>query len=178
MDWNKLKFTKKEEDLMEFLFTHPTTSFNGKELAQKLRVSQTTIAKRARRLSKLGLLTLDKKILLSIKLNREDKDIFVLKRIYNLKRLYASGVVKALSADIPGITLILFGSYSYGEDTEDSDIDLALVGEKEKLLDITQFEKILGKKLSLHFYDSFASINKHLRNSIINGIVLNGAIKL
>ncbi len=178
MDWDKLKFTKSEDDLMEFTFKHPTTSFNGKELAQKLKVSQTAIATMAKRLSKAGLLIFEKKILLSIKLNREDEDIFTLKRIYNLRNLYASGLVKEISDTLPGTTLILFGSYSHGEDIENSDIDLAVIGAKEKFFSLKIFEKLLERKISIQYYDSLGSIDKNLRSNIVNGITLKGAIKL
>ena len=44
----------------------------------------------------------------------------------------------------------LFGSYSRGEDVEESDIDL-FVEAKERNLDIRRFEKALGRKMQLHF---------------------------
>src|SRR3989338_586240 len=107
MDWNKLKFTKLDNDIIEFLFRNPTTSFMGKEIANKVKVSQTAVAKSISRLSKIGLVIREKKILLSIRLNRDDKDIFELKRIYNLKSVYSSWLMNRLSKDFPGSTIVL-----------------------------------------------------------------------
>lgn len=178
MDWNKLKFTKLEQGILDFLFRNPTTSFNGKELAKSLNVSQTAISKASRRLVKLELIKLDKKIQLSIKLNRENKKTFILKRITNLKELYVSGLISILEKKFPGVTIILFGSYSYGEDTEESDIDIAIIGYKEKNIDLVQIEKYFQKELRLHFFKDFNSIPKNLKENIFNGITLKGAIKL
>lgn len=178
MDWNKLKFTKLENELIEFLFRNPTTVFNGKELAIKLKVSQTAIAKSVRNLTKLGLLNMEKKILLSIKLNRENKDIFTLKRIFNFKEMYISGLVQHLSSEFPGSAIVLFGSYSYGEDTEESDIDIALIGYKDRSIDLQSFDSRLQRKTQIHFFKDNKDIHKNLKENIINGIVLYGAVKL
>ena len=118
---------------------------------------------------------------LSIKLNRDNPEIFILKKINNLKFLYGSGLVKHVSSKFPGSTIIVFGSYSYGEDTEDSDIDLAIIGYSERDIgnkELKMYEKRLERKIQLHFFKSINEINKNLRENIINGLVLEGAIKL
>lgn len=178
MDWDKLKFTKLDNEIMEFLFRNPTTSFMGKEIANKVKVSQTAVAKSISRLSKIGLVNREKKILLSIKLNRDDKDLFELKRIYNLKSIYSSGLLEKLSKNLPGSTIILFGSYSSGEDTEESDIDLAIIGYKDKKIDLMKFENKLQRKIQIHYFNNLKDIEKNLRESIINGITLKGSITL
>ncbi|MEK6917701.1 MAG: nucleotidyltransferase domain-containing protein [Nanoarchaeota archaeon] len=178
MDWNKLKFTKLENDILEFLFRNPTSSFNGKEIADRLKVSQTAIAKSVKNLSKIGLVSVQKKILLSIKLNRENKITFTLKRIFNIKEIYSSGLLKALSAEFPGSAIVLFGSYSLGEDTEDSDIDIAIIGYKDKSIDLNIFERKIQRRVQLHFFKESGNIHKDLKENIINGITLEGAIKL
>jgi len=178
MDWNKLRFTKLDNDIIEFLFRNPTTSFMGKEIADKIKVSQTAVAKSINRLSKIGLVTREKKILLSIKLNRDDRDIFDLKRVYNLKSMYSSGLMKRLSGDLPGSTIILFGSYSIGEDTEESDIDLAIIGYNGIKIDLINFENKLQRKIQIHFFNDLKKIDKNLKESIINGITLKGSITI
>ena len=178
MDWNKLKFTKLENEILEFLFRNPTKNFNAKELAINLKVSQTAIAKSVRRLAKTGLLNVEKNILLSIKLNREEKEIFTLKKLFNLKEMYSSGLVKVLAEELPGVAVVLFGSYSYGEDTEESDIDLAIIGYKEREIDMKRFEDKLKRRIQLHFFKKTDEIHKNLRENIFNGVVLEGAIKI
>ncbi len=178
MDWDKLKFTKLDNEIMEFLFRNPTTAFMGKEIADKVKVSQTAVAKSINRLSKMGLVSREKRIVLSIKLNRDDKDLFELKRVYNLKSIYSSGIMKRLSQEFPGSTIILFGSYSLGEDTEESDIDITIIGYKEKRIDLVKFENKLQRKIQMHFFNDLKEIDKNLRESIVNGITLKGSIAL
>ncbi len=178
MDWNKLKLTKLDNEIMEFLFRNPTTAFMGKEIANKVKFSQTAVAKSIYRLSKIGLVIREKKILLSIKLNRDDKDLFELKKIYNLKSIYSSGLMNKLSKDLPGSAIILFGSYSSGEDTEESDIDIAIIGYNKRKMDLGKFENKLQRKIQLHFFNDLGKIDKNLRESIINGITLKGSITI
>ena len=77
-----------------------------------------------------------------------------------------------------GSTIILFGSYSRGEDTVNSDIDIAIIGRKEKDVNLKRFEKILERKITINFYSSFKSIHTHLKENIFNGIVLAGGVEL
>jgi len=89
-----------------------------------------------------------------------------------------SGLSDFLLNNLPGTTIILFGSYSKGEDIFNSDIDIAVVGRKEKILQLDKYEKILNRTIHLLFFDSWKRINKHLRNNILNGIILHGNIEI
>jgi len=113
-----------------------------------------------------------------IQLNRENQKVIQLKRAENLKSLYESGILEELENQFLGSTIILFGSYSKGEDTITSDIDIAIIGRKEKEHDLSKFEKILKKEIVLNFYPSFKEIHKDLKDSLCNGIVLSGGIIL
>src|SRR3989338_618626 len=179
MNNSSRRFTNTEEEIIDFLFENPTTSFRGRTLASKLKKPASGVIKSARNLEKCNLVKISKDFTLSIKLNRENKKTFVLKRIYNLKSLYESGLVSFLSDTLPGSTIIVFGSYAYGEDTEDSDIDIAIIGYSgREIAKISIYEKVIHRKLQLHFFKSTEGIHKNLRENIINGIVLEGVIKL
>jgi predicted nucleotidyltransferase len=73
-------------------------------------------------------------------------------------------------------TILLFGSYAKGEDTESSDIDLFLIG-REKQLNLKKFEEELGMTFELHIRTSFEKIPAALKNNLINGIVIQGFLK-
>ncbi|RME55057.1 nucleotidyltransferase domain-containing protein [Candidatus Woesearchaeota archaeon] len=81
----------------------------------------------------------------------------------NLKRLYESGLADVLEKEFAGATIILFGSYSRGEDLKGSDIDIAVIGRKEKELDIEKYEKLLHRPIYINFYESWKKIHKHLK---------------
>ena len=112
-----------------------------------------------------------------IRLNMNSSEVIKLKRIENLKEIYHYKLIDFLEEKLPGTTIVLFGSYSYGEDNEKSDIDLAIIGSNQKQIDLRKFEKELNREISLNFFEDF-KINKNLKSNIINGITLSGLIEL
>jgi len=136
-----------------------------------------TILSSTNLLSKEGLVIKEKgKVVTSIKANVENINFTRLKRIYNIERLYSSGLPDFLSKElnIPK-AIICFGSYSRGEDTEKSDIDIAIIGVKEKKVSLDKFEKILKRSISLHFID-LKKTSEEFKSNLYNGIVLDGAL--
>lgn len=63
-----------------------------------------------------------------------------------------------------------------GEDVEDSDLDLFVETEKANI-DVSKFEKTLKRKIQLHFKENFKKYPPELKNSIINGAVLEGYLE-
>lgn len=181
MDMYKLKFTKLQEEILRFLFIKSGMTFNARKLAISLDVSPTAIAKSLKALEKESLIVVKKdrdSNHLSVGLNRETPFVFSLKRSENLKMIYESGIDSYLSEKFPGAVIILFGSYSFGEDVINSDIDIAVIGAKEREIDLGKFSRLLERKISLHFFDSFSQIHKNLRENIFNGIVIKGGVRL
>lgn len=178
---HKLKLTGLQQDILSIFFIYPEQTFNGRALAKKLSVSQPAISKAIKNLIRENLIIVDKDKetkRLSIKLNQDNKRIFEMKRVENLKLIYESGLSDFLHEKLPGCTVILFGSYSRGEDTTESDIDFAVIGAKEKTVDLAKFEKILERKIIVNFYPSFKNIHRHLKDSILNGILFFGGVNL
>jgi predicted nucleotidyltransferase/biotin operon repressor len=179
MDTYKLKFTRLQNEILRFLFIKSGRSFNQRALARALKVSPTAIAKALEELEKDGLVNIDKDTNhLSIELNTQNPDIFWMKRAENLKLLHESGLVGYLSEQFPGGTIILFGSYAFGEDTVKSDIDIAIIGCNEKNLPIVKFEEILERTIVIQYYRDLSAIDRNLRSSILNGIILHGAVEI
>jgi predicted nucleotidyltransferase len=101
-----------------------------------------------------------------------------LKRADNLKQIYESGLADFLEKEFAGASIILFGSYSRGEDIINSDMDIAVIGRKDKLINTTNYEKLLERTININFYDSFKKIHKHLKENLCNGIILIGSVEL
>lgn len=172
----KSEFTLLQQEILKYLFVKSGTSFNARGLARPLERTQAGIVKALPELEKAGLVRIKKDEdsgRWSIELNRENARTIALKRAENLKALYESGLVDFLEEKFPGSAIILFGSYSLGEDTVHSDIDIAVIS-KEKQADLIKFEKILERTIFLHFYGSLEKIDKNLRNNILKGITLIG----
>lgn len=180
MDRHKLKFTGLQQDILSIFFIYPEYSFNGRALARKLGSSATAISKSIKKLEKENLILVnrDETKRLSIKLNRDNKRVFELKRVENLKLTYESGLIDFLEDKFPGALIILFGSYSRGEDISNSDIDIAIIGVKEKEVDLSKYEKIFKREIFLHYYKNIKDIHKNLKESILSGIVFVGGIEL
>ncbi|NOX71999.1 MAG: nucleotidyltransferase domain-containing protein [Candidatus Micrarchaeota archaeon] len=181
MDIYKLKFTKLQEEIVRFLMLFPDRAFNQRRIAQRLGVSMTAVSKSLLALEKDNIITITKDKesgRLSISLNMKNPKITGLKRAENLRMIYESGLATFLEEQFAGATIVLFGSYSRGEDVSSSDIDIAVIGRKEREVDFEEYEKILFRRISLHFYNSLAGININLRENIINGVILSGGIRL
>jgi len=150
-----------------------------REIAHLLNVSPTAVANSLKMLQKENLVTIEKtKTINFISFNRDEKKALKLKQVENLRNIYLSGLFDYLETELAGGTLILFGSYAKGEDTKDSDIDLAVIERKDKKLNLESFEKILNREINVNFYASWKSIHTHLKDNILNGIVLVGGIEL
>ena len=177
----KLKLTVLQQEILRLLFVKAGTQLNGRNIARILEVSQPAVSKALPKLRDMEFINVKKdkeSKRLSIELNMENHHAVWLKRADNLKQIYDSGLMQFLYDSLPGTTIILFGSYAFGEDTITSDIDLAVIGLKPKQLNLTEFHKILNKEIIINYYDSFKNIDKHLLNNILNGITLKGAVDL
>ena len=180
MDMYKLKFTKLQNEIFR-LFCIKMISLNQRGVARMLKVSPTAIAKSIKGLEKYGLIKTEKSKtmnLISIQFNGDNPQAIALKRVENLKLIYESGLVGFLEETFPGCTIILFGSYSLGEDTEKSDIDVAIIGSKQKQINLIKFDQSLERTISINNYEDMSEIDKNLKSNILNGITLSGVIEL
>ena len=188
MDIYKLKWTRLQAEIFRLLCIRAGQSFNIRSLARLLKVSPTAVSKSLLELKKEELIKLEKSKtmnLISVEFNRESERAINLKRVENLKMLYESGLGKFLEQSFPGCTITLFGSYSKGEDIwfgeaddRSSDIDIAIIGTAGKEIDLTKFNKMLERTISINFYKSWNNIHKHLKNNILNGLILSGSVNL
>jgi len=181
MDMYKLKFTRLQNEIFRLLCIKVGTLINKRTIAEALKVSPTAVSKALPLLEKENLIKIkkDPKMNLTlIELNRDNEKVMQLKRVENLKMLYESGLDHYLENSFPGTVIILFGSYSYGEDTVSSDIDIAIIESKGKELDLEEFEEELEREININFYDDFNEVNNNLKSNLFNGIVLSGRIGL
>lgn len=163
------------------MFTKAGIALNQRQMARYLDVSQPAIIKALPELEKRELLTIKKDKESNrwlIELNRNNHKIMQLKRADNIRLIYESGLADFLEKEFAGATIILFGSYSRGEDTAKSDIDMAVIGRESKQINLENFEKTLEREIRINFYDSLKDIHKNLKENLFNGIVLYGGVEL
>lgn len=179
MDTHKLKFTQLERELFSYLCIHAGESFSQRDIARALLVSPTAVANSLEKLQLEELVICKKtKNINFISLNRNNTRAIQLKRVENLTQIYLSGLANYLEEAFAGATIILFGSYSKGEDVLTSDIDIAVIERKDKSVLLDRYEKILFRKININIYSSWKEIHTHLKNNILNGITIVGTIAL
>jgi predicted nucleotidyltransferase len=177
----ELRLTTLQQRIFRLLCVKAARLLNQRGIARFLGVSQPAVMKALPGLEKESLIKIEQdkeSKRWSIGLNRDNSMVIGLKRAENLRMIYESGFADFIEKEFAGATITLFGSYSRGDDTEKSDIDIAVIGRKEKAVDLAKFEEILEREIRLNFYDSFKEIHKHLRENIYNGIVLAGAVEI
>ena len=179
MDIYKLKWTILEQEIFSLLCIKAGEKLSQREIAKILNVSPTAVSNSTKKLKDSNLIKIEKtKTINFISFNRDEQKAIELKRAENLKNIYLSGLSDYLEKELAGATVILFGSYSNGEDTNTSDIDIAVIERKDKTIDLEKYEKILNRRININFYDSWKKIHENLKNNILNGILLHGGVEL
>lgn len=165
----------------ELFFLCPTKEHYLMNISRKTKIAHTSIKRNLDELLKSGIITKHtekkgKRVFPIYKANRENKEFKKYKLIHNISSIIESGLADFIEEKISPKSIVLFGSYSRGEDDEQSDIDLFVECKKEEL-NLERFEKKLMRKIEAHFSNNFGLYSKELKNNIINGIVLKGFLE-
>lgn len=161
------------QHVLEYFFLNPTTRVHLRELSRQTGLSMPTIITAVTKLEKEGFVNVERGRAWTFVTANRNRDFLRKKRLFNLAQLYESGLVDALIRSCHPQAIICFGSYSRGEDTEESDIDIAIINGKDGTLPET-FEQALRRPLSLH-HPKMSRISKEFRENLRNGVVLDGA---
>jgi predicted nucleotidyltransferase len=119
-----------------------------------------------------------------IKANSQNVHFMNSKIVYNLNFIYHSGIIGSLNVQYRNPkSIVLFGSFRYGEDISTSDIDIAIESDdvKEYTLvkgnDFEDFENIIHRKIQLHLFNR-KNVDINVFNNIANGVVLHGFLEV
>lgn len=173
------------QSFLRYFFEEPNKWFHVREMSRLLRLNPTTASKYLNQLCKEGLLIkkYERKFLL-FRANTESNSYKDAKIHYNIKSIRNSGLLEYLERELHyPEAIVMFGSYSKGENDKNSDIDLFVVSNIKKELDLGIFEKKLKAKIELFIkdkreFDQLQKENKNLANSILNGFVIKGYIEV
>ena len=164
------------EKVLEVVFKWPTTEFTVRDLAKRVKASAPTISKIVKDLEKEGIVKIKKeKNYFKITGNVENEKFRELKRAYNILSLseLKNEIVRNVSPNL----ICVFGSYAFGEDIEDSDIDIFVEADKYPDIDLSTFERKLNRKIHL-IVGRLEKMPKELKESILSGVVLYGSVKI
>lgn len=170
---------------LNWFFSFPTREMSLNDLKDALHLSKTTVKRTVQKLINEGFL--NREIigkLWRISCNQKHYYNFTRKIGHHLILLYESGILNAIHDKIPNpCAVILFGSYRKGDDTDKSDIDIAVevLGDDElKITELGVMKEFGNRKnvpVNLHVF-SRNKINLNLFANIANGIVLEGFLEV
>ena len=165
--------------ILELLFLYPQKQFSFRDIERRTESSIGTISKYVHLLFKEDLIIIDKRPTATyVSGNQENNRFKHLKRVSNLKQLYETGLINHIRQESRPDCIVLFGSYAKGEDTEESDIDLALINGKNFRFLRKSFEKKLKRNINLHAIQELRKISKEFKSALYNGFVLEGFLEL
>lgn len=164
--------------VLELFINNPNTDFHIRKVARMLKLTHPTVSRHISKLSKLGFLKKkDDSIYPTYHADVESDQYKLYKRNYIVEKIIDSGLVEYIQKKTLASSIILFGSCAKGTYTQKSDIDIFVEAEDNKL-DISKFEKSLGRSINLLYESRIKDLSTELQNNIINGIVLYGFIRM
>ena len=165
------------DKVMGVFFDNPNEKFHIREIARITKLNPNTVLNMTKKLEKEELIKRERKrhdVELSAVFDEKFK---LFKKIDNLKKIYDSGIINLLKEKFNPEAIAIIGSYSIGEDVEESDIDFVIISKKEyESIDLSSFEKKFNRKIHL-IVSYYNKISDEFYTNLINGIVLYGAIK-
>ncbi len=187
-----------ENKIASVLFKYPYTDFTLSEIVKKARVSKSMASSIIQKMKREEFIIFEEigEKMWRIRANIENPDFREWKILNNLSLIFESPIIDFLSEHFNPKVIILFGSFRWGEDGRDSDIDIAVEILKNKEIEIIslkklakrlkdpefskrveRFEKDVERNVQIHIFNK-KRINTNLFNNIANGIVLGGFLEV
>lgn len=166
--------------LKEYFLVNPTIKLRLRHIEKETNLSFPLISKYSKELVQENILkTIEISGVIFYSANRSSNTFLLDKKLFNIKQLYDSNLIQHLINEFSNPAIIIFGSYSKGEDIEDSDIDIFIETISEKKVNLHKFEKKLQRNIQIFQNKSINNIkNINLANNIINGFNLNKQIEV
>jgi len=163
-----------------YFFVNPTIKLRVRQIERIVKVPLPSVIRYSKELTEEKVLKRDNIAnIITYSADRTSKQFLFEKKLFNLQQLVFSGVVDYLIEELSNPTIMVFGSYSKGEDIEESDIDIYVQTHSTKEIKLEKYEKVLQRNIQLFTYKNIKLIkNKELANNIVNGILLNGFLEV
>lgn len=163
--------------LKEF-FEAPVKEYSIRELSRVLNKNHMTIRSKLLKLVEEDYLKKQKTNLYDVFKPTLNLKFLNLKLFYNLEKLRKSKLVEKLNEEYDYPQIILFGSYCEAKDYGDSDVDICLITNIKKEINLKPFEKVLNRNIDLRIFSESSwqrliKENPQLVNNIIRGLVLS-----
>ncbi len=159
--------------VLQIFFEEPTSIHFIREISRKIKLAPTSVRNHMKELLKDDMIKRKRyKPFDGFIANRENDNFIFYKRVYNLYSL--KNITDFLLTSYYPRLIAVYGSYSLGEDIENSDIDVIVISKTKKEVDLEIFEEKLKREIHLLVIESLENIDTKLRKKVWNGIVLYG----
>jgi predicted nucleotidyltransferase len=161
--------------VLEIFFKEPLKAHFIREISRRINLAQTSVRNNIKELIKNKLIIEKKSYPFNnLIANRDNEKFLFYKQAYNYYSLF--DLKNEIIDKIHPKGIVIFGSYSRGEDIEESDIDVLIISKIKKDLDLSNIEDRLNRKINLLFVNSLKELDKNIKNNVQNGWVIYGGI--
>ena len=169
-----------KERIKEHFFMNPTAKLRVRQMEREMKMPLPSVIRYCKELEKEEILKKESISGVSTySADRNSKKFLIAKRLFNIGLIFESGLIDHIVKEYFNPVIVLFGSYSKGEDIEDSDIDLYIETQKKQHFNLQKFEKILNRRIQVFNYRNIKEVaNHHLSNNIINGVTINNFLEV
>lgn len=169
-----------KERIREYFFVHPTDRMRVRQIEKKLKLPLPSVIRYAKDLEREGILKRTTVANVSMySADRSSERYLLEKKLFNIRSLFDSELIKFLVSKYHNPCIILFGSYSKGEDVEGSDIDIYIESPASKDVPLNKYEAAMERRIQLFVFKNIHKVpNKELANNILNGVVLSGFVEV
>ena len=166
-----------EGQLLAQFFNYPMKPFGIRELSRTLHLNTKTIMKQLTSLRKQHVIIKvhERGRFSHYEANRLSRRYKIVKSNALMNEIAQSGLFDFLEQELTPKAIVVFGSVQKGTYLKHSDIDIFIQG-KEKKIDINAFEQKLNRDIQLLFEEDLNNLSTGLRNNIINGNTISGAL--
>ena len=164
--------------IREHFLIHPTSKLRVREIERTLHIPLPSVIRYCKELEEEGILSTAVTGSVRFYTASRNETYRLEKKFFNIKRLYASGLIECLKQELSNPAIIVFGSYAKGEDIENSDIDLYIETSAKKQIGLAKFKKMLQRDIQVFSYRTLKDVQPNLANNIVNGVILNGFIEV
>jgi predicted nucleotidyltransferase len=182
---SSLLFKRSLYYVAEQVFKHPSKTFHIRMLQKETGLSTTAVIAAVKELEKCGIVKIEKTTLTTnIKADIESDVYREHKRIFNMYLLERYHFTQQVKESYNPSAIVLFGSFSRGEDIEKSDVDVLIITKNKPLAPqamqayFTGLERSINRVINLHALKDLDGSSTEFRNNVANGIVLYGYLKV
>ena len=161
---------------LEPFFKESYRRINVREYARIQKISPPSASKYLEEFHKQALLEKEEELnYIFYKANKKNPLFISLSQMYWYQQFKKGGLLLYIEQELINPIIIIFGSFAKAEINENSDIDIAIFSDTKKKTDLNSFEKKLGRKIQVFYFQKREDIkNKELLNNILNGYKMGG----